>query len=54
MIEWLRNFKEKPDKLFIVHGEPQAQNIFRVKIQDELSIYPIIPKLCEEFELFQL
>ena len=54
MIEWLKNFKEKPDKLFIVHGEPQAQNIFRVKIQDELSIYPIIPKLCEEFELFQV
>lgn len=51
MISWLRNFKEKPAKLFLVHGEPQAQNIFRVKIKDELGIEAIIPQINDEFEL---
>jgi metallo-beta-lactamase family protein len=51
MINWLKSFKKKPKQLFMVHGEPQAQNIFRVKIKDELDIDVTIPKLYEEFQI---
>jgi metallo-beta-lactamase family protein len=51
MINWLKKFKKKPKQLFMVHGEPQAQNIFRVKIKDELAINATIPQLYEEFSI---
>ncbi len=51
MLAWLKGFKKKPQKLFMVHGEPQAQNIFRVKIKDETGIEVIVPKLYEEIML---
>lgn len=51
MLNWLKSFTKKPQKIFLVHGEPQAQNIWRVKIKDELGIQIVIPELYEEFEL---
>lgn len=48
MLRWMKNFKKKPNKIFLVHGEPQAQNIFRVKIKDELKIEVVIPELYQE------
>ncbi len=51
MINWLKNFTKKPTQLFMVHGEPQAQNIFRVKIVDELGINVTIPQLYDEFTI---
>ena len=54
MLEWLIQFKKKPQKIFLVHGEPQAQEIFRVKIQDELKIEVIIPKQNDEVFLFAI
>jgi len=49
---WLKMFSKKPIKIFLIHGEPQAQEIFRVKIQDELKTEVVIPQLNEEFNLF--
>lgn len=51
MLRWLKNFKKKPNKIFLVHGEPQAQNIFRVKIKDELKTEVVIPELYQEIDL---
>lgn len=52
MIDWLARFKKKPQKIFLVHGEPQAQETFRIKIQDELKTEAIIPRQSQEEVLF--
>lgn len=52
MIDWMKQIKKKPQKIFLVHGEPQAQEVFRVKINDELGIQPVLPKQNEEYALF--
>ena len=52
MLNWLKQFTKKPEKIFLIHGEPIAQEAFRVKIKDELGIDSIIPTQNEEFTLF--
>lgn len=54
MIDWLNNFEEKPKGLFLIHGEPNAQEAFRVKIKDEVQVEAIIPNPFQEIELFNL
>lgn len=38
LIQWLKDYQCLPEKVFLVHGEPPAQEALRVKIQDELRI----------------
>ncbi|MBI4947534.1 MAG: MBL fold metallo-hydrolase [Bacteroidetes bacterium] len=54
MIEWMKQIKKRPGKIFLVHGEPQAQEVFRVKINDELNIQSVLPKQNEEHILFSI
>jgi metallo-beta-lactamase family protein len=51
ILSWLRNFKSPPKKVFIVHGEPQASDVLRVRIQDALGWECHIPKFLESVEL---
>ncbi len=37
ILGWLRKFEKPPKMTFIVHGEPQASDALRVKIQDTLD-----------------
>jgi metallo-beta-lactamase family protein len=53
LIQWLKHFKHLPEKVFLVHGEPSAQEALRVKIQDEISIPIEIQKLNIETVLFK-
>ena len=48
ILVWLRNFKAPPTKTFIVHGEPQASDALRVKIQDTLHWNCQVPKAFEK------
>ncbi len=50
-LSWLRKFKKVPHKVFITHGEPQASDSLRVKIQDTLQWSCHIPKYLEKIEL---
>ncbi len=34
LIDWLNNIKSSPEHIFIVHGESQAADVFRVKLKD--------------------
>lgn len=49
MIDWLRNFKTKPEYVFLNHGEPHQTDAFRQKIEYELGWVVKIPKLNEGF-----
>ena len=51
MLAWMKQFYTAPKKIFLVHGEPQAQEIFKVKINDELKTEVILPRENEEFVL---
>ncbi|MCS3869379.1 metallo-beta-lactamase family protein [Chryseobacterium ginsenosidimutans] len=38
LMEWIGKFKDAPQQIMLVHGEPSAQEALRVKIQTELQI----------------
>jgi len=52
LLEWLTDIKNTPTNIFLVHGEPTATDVFRVKLQDVYQWKSHIPKLYEEIELF--
>lgn len=51
LMDWLRNFGNKPKTVFIVHGEEKAQQVFAQLIENELQMTTNIPKWLEEIEL---
>ncbi|HXP50741.1 MAG TPA: MBL fold metallo-hydrolase RNA specificity domain-containing protein, partial [Bacteroidia bacterium] len=54
MLNWLKQFKKRPGKIFLVHGEPIAQEAFRLKIKDELKVEVIVPQQNDEQVLFNV
>lgn len=55
LLDWLSEIKEAPEKTFIIHGESQAADTFRVKIKDTLGWEAQIPELyaIEEINLIE-
>ncbi len=52
LLSFLCSFNTKmPKQVFLVHGEPEAQEILREKILEETGINAIIPSYGEEYEL---
>lgn len=53
--EWLLNFVysfiKKPKHIFLVHGEPEGQEILKEKIQENAEIPVTIPEYGETYEL---
>lgn len=47
LLEWISDIKKTPGKVYLVHGEPQALNMLRVKISDKLNWNVNIPDLFE-------
>ncbi|GGW71693.1 metallo-beta-lactamase family protein [Winogradskyella epiphytica] len=45
LINWMSNIKNKPENVFLIHGEPSALDAFRVKIKDTYHWNVSIPKL---------
>ncbi len=43
MTQWLSSIRPAPKKTFIVHGEPQSQDAFRVYLKDQLKWQADIP-----------
>lgn len=52
LLGWLKRFPAIPPNVFLVHGEPCAQEAFRVKLKDELKVAPRILKQDEKVLLF--
>lgn len=51
LINWVSEIKTKPENVFIVHGEREASDTFRLKLKDTFGWDCIIPKLFEIVEL---
>ena len=48
LLDWLSRVKEKPERVFLVHGEPTALDALRVKLKDAFDWNPIIPQLNQK------
>jgi len=51
IMQWLRNFKKRPKKIFLVHGEQEALATLSDLIQQELNMDTIVPQIGDHFLL---
>lgn len=51
LMAWLRQFRRPPSQTFVVHGEPQAADALRSRIQDELGWQVRVPQHGETVEV---
>ena len=51
LLSWMSKIKNKPEKVFIVHGEPQSADALRVKIEHEFGWSCKIPAFLEKVPL---
>jgi len=51
IINWLKNFRKPPRKVFITHGEPEAASSLKFKIEEHLGWNVEIPDYLDEHEL---
>jgi metallo-beta-lactamase family protein len=52
LLDWIKKFEVPPQLVMLVHGEPSAQEAFRVKIQTELHLPVKIMRQHEDVLLF--
>lgn len=51
LMAWMRGFKKPPSQVFVVHGEPEASDALRSRIQDELGWHVRVPQHGETVSL---
>ncbi|MCF6465742.1 MBL fold metallo-hydrolase RNA specificity domain-containing protein [Clostridium sp. Cult2] len=51
LIDWIRKFKMKPEKIFVVHGEEKSSNTLSNLIEEEFNIETIIPNIGDKFNI---
>ncbi len=51
LLRWLSGFRRPPQRVFIVHGEPDASDALRVRIERELGWSATVPRQDQVFPL---
>lgn len=51
IVAWLAHFKEKPKKVFVTHGEMEASQALKKRIEKHFGWPVIVPNYLESFEL---
>jgi metallo-beta-lactamase family protein len=51
ILEWLRGFKSAPGRIFLTHGEPEAADALRRRIEESLGWIARVPDYLETVEL---
>ncbi len=54
LIAWISSIHNKPERIFIVHGEAEASSALELKIHDVLGWNAVTPIINEKFELINL
>src|ERR1022692_3221458 len=49
--QWLSNFDQAPEQVFITHGEPVAADSLRRFIEQRFSWHVVVPEMAQQFEL---
>ncbi len=51
LMDWMRGFKSKPEKVFVVHGEEDVCEIFATGIKTEFNYDAVAPYSGSEYDL---
>lgn len=51
LLDWVSHFTQKPQRLFVVHGEAQASRTLAELIEQKFAIPTVIPNMGEEYLL---
>ena len=51
ILEWMSRLKHPPSRIFLIHGEPEAQESLKGKLEKVISSKIVIPEYLEEVEL---
>ncbi|QYA26957.1 MBL fold metallo-hydrolase [Gramella sp. MT6] len=51
LLNWCKNIRNVPEEVFLIHGEKQVLDAFRVKLNSEFNWNVRTPKLNEEIEI---
>ncbi len=51
ILEWVSHLKHPPSRIFLVHGEPEAQESLKGKLEKVIISKIVIPEYLEEVEL---
>ena len=51
LMRWLSGFRHAPSRIFVVHGEPEASEALRVRIDKENGWPVSVPRFGQVFEL---
>jgi metallo-beta-lactamase family protein len=51
ILRWLGGFKRAPEKVFLIHGEPEAQDALKTRIVEKFGWQVEIPEYLQKFEL---
>ena len=51
ILDWVSDIKNIPEEVFLIHGEPTAQDVLRVKIEDIYQWRTSLPKLGDTVEI---
>lgn len=54
LLNFISNFKKKPHKIFLVHGEPEGQEVLKDKILNEFNIDTVIPGFGDVFKIEEI
>jgi metallo-beta-lactamase family protein len=44
LIDWLKTMKNAPDQVYVVHGEPEASDALRQRIERHLKWRAVVPE----------
>ena len=51
LIGWMRGFRSAPKQVYVTHGEPEAADRLRVRIETELGWHARVPEHLESVDL---
>jgi metallo-beta-lactamase family protein len=51
LLGWLSDLETKPETLFLVHGENEAADELRLKIEEQYQIHTVIPSMGQIIEI---
>ena len=51
LLNWLQSFNKLPERIFLNHGEIEAQTVFSDRIRSHFNVKIEIPELHQEYEL---
>lgn len=51
LVDWVKNFQKKPKQIFLNHGEVSASRALKYRLETELGLNVIIPKMNDSFSI---